>query len=535
MPVSASSSVCDTIHQPRNVNGEFPSLKYRNLALVALTLAALALRLLALGSKSLLTDEGSSFYFAQLPLADLLWRLCDPHPPGYYLLLRALLSLGESEAWLRLPSALAGALTVPLTWALVQQLSGAEADGDRVGFLAAALLTVFPLHVWYSQEARPYALVALLALLMVLAGLRWRQQPTASRAALFLAAGWLALFTEYAGLVAWGGLNLFVLSGLVASQERSETTAASLRWRWIALQILLLLPFAVWWLSSTQRSVLSGPSYQAIFLAVRAHRLGLRLTPTVARRLLEGLAVAVATLALVAALVLRISQQARRWLRAPLIAILLIGVLLLLAGLGVVPRLYTVKRLLVVTTPYLSIGAAWAIMRLFAARARDAERLPWASYALSALFLLLSLITVLLVAKPPWREATAALAEVVEEGDGVWVDELDAPVFNYYWRDRQPWQPLYSANLNALNNEPSNRRIWLIATVTIYRNLHETLPLPFASQRMATRQLDWPGIAARAYEAAPDPHERPAPPITLIWGLDLPSPLATSCHNQDRP
>ncbi|MFZ2358584.1 MAG: hypothetical protein WA040_04505, partial [Anaerolineae bacterium] len=83
-----------------------------------LTLAALALRLWGLGSRALLPDEGSSLYYSQLPLATLLWSLCDPHPPGYYLLLRAVAALGQGEAWLRLPSALAGALAVPLTWAV---------------------------------------------------------------------------------------------------------------------------------------------------------------------------------------------------------------------------------------------------------------------------------------------------------------------------------------------------------------------------------------------------------------------------------
>ena len=114
--------------------------------LILLTAGALALRLLALGSKSLLTDEASSYYFSQLPISTLLWGLCDPHPPGYYLLLRGVATLGASEWWLRLPSALAGALSVPLTWLVARQAIQPAAPGAtwpiRAAWLAAGLVAL---------------------------------------------------------------------------------------------------------------------------------------------------------------------------------------------------------------------------------------------------------------------------------------------------------------------------------------------------------------------------------------------------------
>src|ERR1700687_4805193 len=64
--------------------------------------------------------------------------------------------LGTGEVALRLPSALAGGATVPVVWAI-----GRELTGRRAALVAAALVAVNPLFVWYSQEARAYALLVL--------------------------------------------------------------------------------------------------------------------------------------------------------------------------------------------------------------------------------------------------------------------------------------------------------------------------------------------------------------------------------------
>ena len=62
-----------------------------------ITALALAIRLAWLGSKSLWIDEADSVYFASQAFSDILSRLCDPHPPGYYVLLKLFLTFGQSE------------------------------------------------------------------------------------------------------------------------------------------------------------------------------------------------------------------------------------------------------------------------------------------------------------------------------------------------------------------------------------------------------------------------------------------------------
>ncbi len=525
------------------------------LVLVLLTLAALALRLLALGSKSLLTDEGSSYYFSQLPVATILWGLCDPHPPGYYLLLRAVAVLGASEWWLRLPSALAGALAVPLTWLVARQAirpvaSPNAAWADRAALLAAGLVAFAPLHIWYSQEARPYALLSALALLMVWVGLRWWLRPSLGNAGLFLLFGWLALFAEYGALVVWFGLSLFLTSGWPwrkepenqqipgSADQQSERPTARMNLkgkgsRWLAIQVVLLAPLAGWWLTSEQRAVWAGPSYQAVFLAVQAQGLGVELTPDQARRLIAlGLVVAVAA-GIVIALAVRRSPRVRSWISSPLVAWFLLGLVLVLAVAGAVPRLYTVKRHLTMLVPFVSIAAAWAWTYQWRS---ETSRNTWPRLVIGgtlAVLLLLSLVTVIAIPKPPWRSATAELALVVQAGDSVWVDEMDAPVFDYYWGEHAPWQALVATDLAALEAVPGGQRIWLISTVTPYRDLNQTLPTSFSRQRTASRQLDWPGIAARAYDTnqfAPNEETTSTPSKALLWGLDLLSPLQTSCR-----
>jgi uncharacterized membrane protein len=70
---------------------------------------------------------------------------------------------GTSEAALRAVSALAGIATVPVVYAAVRAF-GLRRATARV---AALLIAVNPMLVWYSQEARPYSALALLGALSV--------------------------------------------------------------------------------------------------------------------------------------------------------------------------------------------------------------------------------------------------------------------------------------------------------------------------------------------------------------------------------
>src|ERR1700749_4554319 len=89
-------------------------------------------------------------------------------PPGFYALAWVWTQLvGTGEFGLRSISAAAGVASVPVAY-----LIGVELRGRRAGLWAAALVAVNPMMLWYSQEARAYALVALFGALSVLYWLR---------------------------------------------------------------------------------------------------------------------------------------------------------------------------------------------------------------------------------------------------------------------------------------------------------------------------------------------------------------------------
>jgi uncharacterized membrane protein len=89
-------------------------------------------------------------------------------PPLYYALAWLWTQVtGTSEWGLRSLSALAGVATIPVAY-----LVGRELRGARTGLLAAALVAVNPMLLWYSQEARAYSLLGLFCALSLLYCLR---------------------------------------------------------------------------------------------------------------------------------------------------------------------------------------------------------------------------------------------------------------------------------------------------------------------------------------------------------------------------
>ncbi len=133
-------------------------------ALGVLSAAALALRLVHLTRFELWVDEAATWHFARLTVSGRLFEsiTLEPTPPLYYGLIGILMRLfGESDLVMRLPSAVFGAAAVPVVFVL-----GHELFSRRVAYLAAALLAVHPLHVFYSREARVYPLLLLVSLLL---------------------------------------------------------------------------------------------------------------------------------------------------------------------------------------------------------------------------------------------------------------------------------------------------------------------------------------------------------------------------------
>ncbi len=125
-------------------------------------LLGFGLRLQRLNFQPLWGDEGWSIYFAAQSLPQLLaLTAIDIHPPLYYLLLQGWLGLtGFGAETARFFSVVTGTALIP-----VVALLGRRLLGGRGGLVAAGIVAVMPMAVYYAQEVRMYGLVTLLGAL----------------------------------------------------------------------------------------------------------------------------------------------------------------------------------------------------------------------------------------------------------------------------------------------------------------------------------------------------------------------------------
>ncbi len=202
----------------------------------ALTLIALALRLPGL-SQSFSFDEAYGVSnLLDRPLADMLSALprTESSPPLHYLLAWGWGSLfGLGEAGVRSLSLLAGAATVPVAY-----LAGRELSGVRAGLVAAALVAVSPFLVFYSQEARAYALLTLLGALSFWLFARALRRPTGWSLALWAVVCVLALATHY-----FAGFLVLAEAVWLVAAGRSRPVLAAVGA--VALGAVALLPLAL--------------------------------------------------------------------------------------------------------------------------------------------------------------------------------------------------------------------------------------------------------------------------------------------------
>jgi hypothetical protein len=238
-----------------SLNG--PTSKQLLAAGLLITLLAAGIRFTNLGYDSLWFDEIMTRHaVVQGPASAAAAPDMRDHLPLLYTLVQGSLRLWpEHELTLRLPSAIAGILAVPLLIAF-GRLVGLPA----AGLWAALLLALSPFHLHHSQEARHYALLLFFALLSLywlyraIAHGGWRSWLifglatginllTHYSAWLLLAAeglliggwaiatarkqGWQSLFSAFPGLVVIGMFLLAILPRARAAFEANSGPAAA--------------------------------------------------------------------------------------------------------------------------------------------------------------------------------------------------------------------------------------------------------------------------------------------------------------------
>jgi hypothetical protein len=154
-----SKATLSTANEPRRpawLRQESALLAWEVAIVGAATLVGLVLRLYRLGAAPLSSQEIYTWDFAHQSVPFIVGRLSqiETNPPLYYLMMKLVMTIGETEFLLRLPSLVAGTLAIPLVY-ILGRLGGAP----RSGVIGAGLVSLSAVAITYSREARAYALV----------------------------------------------------------------------------------------------------------------------------------------------------------------------------------------------------------------------------------------------------------------------------------------------------------------------------------------------------------------------------------------
>jgi uncharacterized membrane protein len=206
--------------------------------LAGITAAAALVRFVALGHQSYDVDEAvTPVRVIHSTLTATMHAVVGSErtPPLYYLLAWLWSRLfGTGDVGLRSLSALCGTLAVPVAY-----LAARELVSRRAGLIAAALVTMNPYLIWYSQEARAYALYVLVSACALYFFARALRDRTAGSLALWALASVLSLCSYYFAVFLVIPEGLWLLYAIRPRRPAIAAVAAT------AVAGLALVPLAV--------------------------------------------------------------------------------------------------------------------------------------------------------------------------------------------------------------------------------------------------------------------------------------------------
>jgi mannosyltransferase len=152
--------------------------------------------------------------------------------PAVSLLMHGWAAISSNEAFLRIPFAIAGALTVIAAFLLARHAVGLWTALNTAFFLALS-----PMLLWYSQEIRGYAFVLLFTAMMTYFLLRWADRRDGRSLIWYGACAFAALVSNLSA--AFILIAHFLYLVVVPSRRR-------LAGKWIVAILVVLLVFSPW-------------------------------------------------------------------------------------------------------------------------------------------------------------------------------------------------------------------------------------------------------------------------------------------------
>ena len=179
-------------------------------AVAALTAIGFAIRTALLG-QTLFGDELSTWWVVIHHTGlDGVWDTvhtdAEITPPLYFLLAKVMTQIAETREMLRLPSLIAGTATIPLVYWL-----GLKTFGRRAALFAAAVATLSPFLIFYSTEARAYAVMMACLLVSTIALLRAVEGGDRKSWLVYAGFSAAAMYSHYTVVFALAGQALWAL------------------------------------------------------------------------------------------------------------------------------------------------------------------------------------------------------------------------------------------------------------------------------------------------------------------------------------
>ena len=201
--------------------------------LLLITIIGFLLRLYHLSNPSLWYDEMATAYRIDHSLIQTIKRLSvSPFPPLYYIIMNLWVKFfGNSEFSLRFPSLISSTLSIIFIFKLSKVLFG-----EKVGLIAALLLSVSPYSINYAQEAKMYAMLWLLGILSFYFFYRFSKDNKFRSLLLYVIFTTMCIYTLYVGFIFMIIQNILFFTFLNREQYK----------KWLLGQLIIILLYLPW-------------------------------------------------------------------------------------------------------------------------------------------------------------------------------------------------------------------------------------------------------------------------------------------------
>jgi uncharacterized membrane protein len=215
------------------------NLNRNDLILLAIVFVGLFLRVYDLSDESVWYDEAFSIELANSSIFGVInGSAQDIHPPLYHILLHYWINLfGDSEFSTRFMSVVFGVFAIFMIYKV-----GSLILDEEAGILSALLLALSSFHIYYSQEARMYSLMALLTLLSMYFFLKILRNRNVIDVVGYVLSSTFLIYTHYFGLFIILAQNIYIFTLLLLKEDDYKQTLK----RWVPLQLILIVLFSPW-------------------------------------------------------------------------------------------------------------------------------------------------------------------------------------------------------------------------------------------------------------------------------------------------